>query len=138
MEKKSQDWLDKFRNNLGEKYKYILTSELKNYELFSCICDEVVVSEKDELLEIGLEIHLDYMGGCNGDSNDIGYMINQMNSDVRDVLYKFIIDKKTFKFRKSSDEDPMLTDGLFLDFIYKIDEKHEGKIYYKYEYDEYQ
>lgn len=30
----------------------------------------------------------------------------------------------------------MLNDGLFLDFIYKIDEKHEAKIFYKYEYEE--
>jgi len=104
MEKKSQEWMDKFRN---------------------------------ELMEISLDINLDYMGGCNGDSYSIAYMITQINNDLRDVLYKFIVDKKTLKFRKASDNDPMLTDGLFIDFIYKIDEKHEAKIYYKYEYDEY-
>ena len=137
MEKKSQEWLDKFRNTLGEKYKYILTSELKNYEVLSCFCDEVILDKDDELMEISLDIHVDFMGGCNGDSYSIGYMINQINDDLRDVLYKFIVDKKTLKFRKASDNDPMLTDGLFIDFIYKIDEKHEAKIYYKYEYDEY-
>lgn len=137
MEKKSQEWMDKFRKNLGEKYKYILTSELKNYELLSCECDEVILDKNDELMEISLDINVDYMGGCNGDSYSIAYMINQINNDLRDVLYKFIVDKKTLKFRKSSDDDPMLTDGLFIDFIYKIDEKHEAKIYYKYEYDEY-
>lgn len=137
MEKKSQEWLDKLRNTIGDKYRYILMSELKNYDLINCFCDEVVLDEKDELMEISLDIKVDFMGGCNGDSYSIGYMINQMNDDLRDVLYKFIVDKKTLKFRKASDNDPMLTDGLFIDFTYKLDEKHEATIYYKFEYEEF-
>ena len=137
MEKKSQEWLDKMRNTIGDKYRYLLMSELKNYDLINCFCDEVVLNEKDELMEISLDIKVDYMGGCNGDSYSIGYMINQMNDDLRDVLYKFIVDKKTLKFRKPSDNDPMLTDGVFIDFTYKIDEKHEATIYYKFEYEDF-
>lgn len=138
MEKKSQEWMEKFRISLGEKYKYILISELKNYEIFKCDCDEVVLNEDDELLEISLEIVLDYLGACDGDAHSLGYMINQINNDIRDVLYRFIVDKKTFKFSKGGkDDDPMLTDGMFMEFIYKLDEKHQAQVWYKFEYDEY-
>lgn len=134
MEKKSQEWIEKFRIAIGEKYKYLLMSELKkNYEIFDCKCDEVVLDEDDELQELSLDIHLDYMGSCDGDAHSIGWMINKINDELRDFLYIYTLDSKTFKFSKNNPAT-MLTDGFFYEITYKVDEKHEAKVNYKYEY----
>lgn len=134
MEKKSQEWIEKFRIVIGDKYKYLLISELKkNYEILDCKCDEVILDEDDELLELGLEIHLDYMGSCDGDAHSIGWMINKINDELRDFLYVYTIDPKTFKFSKNNPA-PMITDGFFEEFNYKADERHEALVHYKYEY----
>ena len=133
MEKKSQEWYTKFQQTLSEKYLYILKSELKNYDVLKCYCDEIIHDNNGYILELSLDVQVDYTGAIDGDSHSIGWMLDKINDDIRDVLYKFAVHKETYKFTKGYD-DFFLTDGTFLEVNYKLDEKHEAYVYFKYEY----
>ena len=133
MEKKSQEWYTKFQQTLSEKYLYILKSELKNYDVLKCYCDEIIHDNNGNILELSLDVQVDYTGAIDGDAHSIGWMLDKINDDIRDVLYKFAVHKETYKFTKGYD-DFFLTDGTFLEVNYKLDEKHEAHVFYKYEY----
>ena len=133
MEKKSQEWYTKFQQTLSEKYLYILKSELKNYDVLKCYCDEIIHDNNGNILELSLDVQVDYTGAIDGDAHSIGWMLDKINDDIRDVLYKFAVHKETYKFTKGYD-DFFLTDGTFLEVNYKLDEKHEAYVYFKYEY----
>ena len=133
MEKKSQEWYTKFQQTLSEKYLYILKSELKNYDVLKCYCDEIIHDNNGHILELSLDVQVDYTGAIQGDAHSIGWMVNKINDDIREILYRFAVHKETYKFTKGYD-DFFLTDGTFLEVNYKLDEKHEAYVYFKYEY----
>ena len=133
MEKKSQEWYTKFQQTLSEKYLYILKSELKNYDVLKCYCDEIIHDNNGHILELSLDVQVDYTGAIQGDAHSIGWMVNKINDDIREILYRFAVHKETYKFTKGYD-DFFLTDGTFLEVNYKLDEKHEAYVFYKYEY----
>lgn len=132
MEKYSQEWLLGFKKSLSEKYKYLISFELPKYEIFKVEIDDIEIIN-DELSFLTIDIHLDFLGSCDGDATSLCNMFERINNDIRRVLLKYHLDKKTLKFSKGS-QDFLLNEIVFMKFEYSVDEKHEAHVYTTFDY----
>lgn len=126
---------DRMVEVLSEKYKFLLTNDLRNtYDVQSVLIDEIILDNDGSIEEISMEIVLDYLASCDGDSYSIGHMMRRISEDVSDVLYKYVIDNKTFKFTRDESFPVQVSEPFFLTFDYKVDETHLARLWVKYEY----
>jgi hypothetical protein len=126
---------DRMIEVLSEKYKFLLSDDLrKSYDVQSVLIDEIILTDDGTLEEINMEIVVDYLGSCDGDSYSIGHMIRRISEDITDTLYKYVVDDKTFKFTKDYSGNVQVSEPFFLSFDYKADEIHLAKLWVKYEY----
>lgn len=120
---------------MSEKYKFLLTNDLrKSYDVQMVLIDEIIMNDDGSIVEINMEILLDYLGSCDGDSHSLGYMIRKISEDVTDTLYKYVVDDKTYKFTKDYQGYVIVSEPFFLSFDYKADETHLARLWVKYEY----
>jgi Fe-S cluster biogenesis protein NfuA len=134
MEKYSVESIEKYKKVLSEKYKYLLVSEMKNYEIQDVWVTDVSF-EGGRLVEIDVDVQLDYQGACDSDSNSIGYMLTKISNDLHEFFSEKQIDPKTMRFSDKRITNQYVNDPQFLNFNYKMDELHEGLVWVRINYD---
>jgi len=134
MEKYSVESIEKYKKVLSEKYQYLLISEMKNYEIQDVDVTDVSF-EGGRLVEIDVDVKLDYQGACDGDSNSIGYMLTKISNDIHEFFSEKQIDPSTMRFSDKRITNQYVNDPQFLNFNYKMDELHEALVWVRINYD---
>lgn len=124
MEKFSQEWREKFMKNLSEKYKFLMSSELKNYDIFEVSVYDVEIRD-EEIEGYEVDVRVDYLGSCDFDAYSISNMMKKVSEEIQDFVYKHHLDPKTFKFTQTDVPSVIVNEPTVLEFKYVADEKHE-------------
>ena len=133
MEKFSEKWILSYKKTLSEKFLFLITSELKFYEIKSLEVTDLNFSDKKTILEYGVEVAFDYMGACDGDSYSISNMLKKISDDLHSFFSTHTIDPTNYKF-KLNYSDALVSDPLFLNINYKLDQDHECLVFLRIDY----
>lgn len=130
----TKEWLSEYQERLSEKYKFLMISQLKNYDIFDFIIDEIILS-KDTISigEMTITTVLDYNKPCSGDAYDIGRILREMEEDLNRFFYNHLVDPVSFKFSKTT--KAVVHGPLILEFDYKLDESHKVTAAIRIDYD---
>ena len=83
---------------------------------------------------MSVDLKIDDTRANDGNSGSIGYMLREANDNIREFLYKYPVNPTNGRI-DTKFENFIVSDGLFLDFEYKLDETHNMTITYRVNYE---
>lgn len=125
---------EKLQEILDEKLYYLFVSTFKGkYDLMSLSVSDI--SMKDgEIYEMDIDLKVDSLKACDGHAWDISNMLKTTDEDIREFLYRFPVNPKTGQIDIKYSDNIQVSDGLYLNIEYSLDEKHYFLLTYRIDY----
>ena len=126
----------KYRQIIGDKYKYLFLNEFNDrMEVFEFYCDDVGFNYEKSVAHFSLYMKVDANYPCDGLARDVGNLLERVDMEILQFLYDHPMNPKTLKFEKNDNLNVSVSEGLILNITYKLDEIHKIGIAYNISYD---